>query len=188
MSLHARMAWHTRLPRHEDWRHLRHWLLDRDSLTARLQCCGRFSIALLAQARGTPTGDECALLGLRQGRRAWIREVSLSVDDNPVVFAHTVLPMEPRGPLTRWLARLGSRSLGSMLFAHPGFSRGRIVCHALDTRHTLYHRAITALRLNSPPPPQLWARRSCFGFGDQRILVTEVFSPKLRATQPPVTK
>ena len=189
MSLHARMSWHRRLPWRGDLRCLRLWLLDRGSLTARLQCLGAFSVHLLTQKLAIPTSDECAVLGLSRGRLAWVREVVLSVDSVPAVFAHTVLPVAPRGPLTRWLARLGSRSLGSMLFAHPGFRRGHIACYALDERHELHRRAINALELSSTPHAVLWARRSCFGHGQQTILVTEIFSPLFSKMQPPsVTK
>jgi chorismate--pyruvate lyase len=51
--------------------------------------------------------------------------VALFCDDQIVVFAHTVLPCQPRGPLTLWLKRLGSRSLGALLFAMPDFAVDR---------------------------------------------------------------
>lgn len=189
MSLHARMSWHTRLPCRGELYRLRHWLRDRGSLTARLQHLGSFSVRLQAQKLDIPTIDECTVLGLAHRRLAWVREVVLSVDSVPAVFAHTILPVAPRGPLTRWLARLGSRSLGSMLFAHPGFHRGHIVCHALDERHVLHRRAIKALELSTTPHTVLWARRSCFGHGKQTILVTEIFSPSFSSMRPPsVTK
>ena len=85
-----------------------------------------------------------------------------------------------RGPLTRWLARLGNRSLGALLFSHAGFVRGPLVSRRLDVRDALYSRAVVAMNLNSTAKPAvLWARRSNFSFGRQRVLVTEVFSPSL---------
>ena len=174
------MSWHRRLPWRGDLRCLRLWLLDRGSLTARLQCLGAFSVHLLTQKLAIPTSDECAVLGLARGRLAWVREVVLSVDSVPAVFAHTALPVAPRGPLTRWLARLGSRSLGALFFSHAGFVRGPLVSRRLDVRDALYSRAVAAMNLNSTAKPAvLWARRSNFSFGRQRVLVTEVFSPSL---------
>jgi chorismate--pyruvate lyase len=86
------------------------------------------------------------------------------------------LPCHPRGPLTRWLARIGTRSLGSLLFADPGFSRGEIHCRRLDQRHPLFLQAIEVL---GGAPKHLWARRSLFRFGQQSVLVTEVYSAAL---------
>lgn len=170
--------WRATLRRDDDNRRVQPWLRDRGSLTARLQACGRFSVGLLWQRLARPTADEAALLGLRPGVRARVREVVLRVDGVPVVFAHTVLPCRPRGPLTRWLARLGTRSLGAMLFAHPGFARGALHYRRLDARHPLHSRATATLGCTSRT---LWARRSRFVFGCQSVLVTEVFSPRLHA-------
>jgi chorismate--pyruvate lyase len=79
--------------------------------------------------------------------------------------------------LTGWLARLGNRSLGAMLFSHAGFKRGPMNFKRLDHRHALFESALRALRLADPMPHYLWARRSHFVFGVQAVLVSEVFSP-----------
>lgn len=165
------------------------WLCDRDSLTSRLQARGAFTVRVLRQELGLPTLNEAVALGLRRRQLAWIREVALYCDGKPVVFAHTVLPYRPRGPLTRWLARLGNRSLGALLFSHAGFVRGPLVSRRLDSRDALFARAIAAMNLGpvdgaraasaEPAPAVLWARRSSFSFGAQQVLVTEVFSPSL---------
>ncbi|EXI71612.1 MAG: chorismate pyruvate lyase [Candidatus Accumulibacter sp. SK-11] len=160
------------------------WLRDRGSLTARIQSRGRFAVRVLRQRRCQPTADEAQALGLAPVALAWVREVALSCDERIVVFAHTVLPCQPRGPLTRWLARLGTRSLGALLFAHVGFSRGPMKFRRLDQRHALFAPAVKALQFSGPPPRTLWARRSQFGFGAQSVLVTEVFSPVLLAPAP----
>ena len=179
MSDRTTAAWRARHARLAGRPGLRHWLTDPGSLTARLQTRGRFSVALLRQQIAQPTPDEAAKLALHRHRRAWIREVALNCDGCPVVFAHTVLPQKPRGPLTRWLARLGTRSLGALLFSHPGFTRGPLRSCRIDHRHPLFPRAIAALGLSEAPPRLLWARRSRFSFGAQEVLVTEVFAPRI---------
>jgi len=152
------------------------WLRERGSLTARLQKRGRFAVRLLRQELALPTRDEAALLGIKASARAWVREVALLCDGEVLVFAHSVLPYRPRGPMSRWLARLGSRSLGSLLFAHAGFARGEMNFRRLDARHPLFLPAMEAI---DGGRKTLWARRSRFGFGAQAVLVTEVFSPAL---------
>lgn len=155
------------------------WLGDRGSLTERLQAAGPFSVVVLKQQTAAPTLDEARELSLKRKQIALIREVALFCNGRPVVFAHTVLPRQPRGPLTRWLTRLGNRPLGALLFALPRFSRGRLDARRLDARHPLFHPSVEALQLAGKPPKTLWARRSSFSFGRQSVLVTEVFSPAI---------
>ena len=177
MSTRSRVAWRAKLPRSTT--QLADWLLDRGSLTARLQAHGKFALTLRRQGLARPTRDEASALGYRRNRLLQLREISLHVDRVALVFAHSVLPCQPRGPLNRWLARLNNRSLGALLFAHPGFKRGPITCRRIDRRHALFQPAIDAFQLIDLNPRYLWARRSFFTFGRQSLLVTEVFSPVL---------
>lgn len=150
------------------------YLRDRGSLTTRIQERGRFAVRILSQGLALPVPDEATVLGMAASTHAWVREVALYCDDQVLAFAHTVLPYGPRGPLTRWLARLGNRSLGSLLFSHAGFVRGAMRFKRLDARHPLFAQASAVLGTRSKT---LWARRSLFRFGRQSVLVTEVFSP-----------
>ena len=177
MTFKTRLAWRTR-PLRAGGR-LACWLHDRGSLTARLQARGRFAVRLLRQGPARPTRDEAAALEIKRDRLLWVREVALCVDPHPLVFAHTILPNRPRGPLRVWLARLGRQSLGALLFSRPRFVRSAIACKRLDRRHPLYAPAIAALQLADSPPAMLWARRSRFVHGAQSVLVTEVFAPAL---------
>jgi chorismate--pyruvate lyase len=152
------------------------WLRDRGSLTLRIQSRGKFAVRLLRQGQAKPTRDEAMLLGMPAGTLARVREVALVCDGIEVAFAHTVMPCRPRGSLTRWLARLGNRSLGSLLFSHPGFIRGAIGFKCLDLRHPLFRPAQHVIGGDAST---LWARRSLFVFGEQSVLVTEVFSSAL---------
>ena len=186
MTERSAAHWRPHPLRRPDNAGLRDWLTDPGSLTARLQQRGAFALRLLRQGQGRPNRDETAVLGQPAGQRARIREVTLSCDGRVLVFAHTVLPRAPRGPFCRWLGRLGERSLGALLFAHPGFARGPLHCRRLDARHPLYARAMAALGLDATPPtaPPLWARRSCFTYDVQRVLVTEVFHPAIANLAP----
>lgn len=174
-------SWRSRLIRGRIGQPLLSWLEEPGSLTARCQRASReFRIRLRRFECATPMGEEGVFVGLRPGQKSWVREVILECDGVPVIFAHTVLPRTPRGRLSRWLAGLGSRSLGSLLFAYPGFSRGRIEFLRLDRRHGLYRQAVAA---TGPAPDTLWARRSWHRLGAQRVLVTEVFLPPILALE-----
>lgn len=163
---------------------LHSWLTEPDSLTARCQrACSDFRVRLLNFGKGRALADESAgeAAGGEAGRGlAWVREVALECDGRPVIFAHTTLATAPNGRLSRWMAGLGNRSLGSLLFSYPGFERGAIEFLRLDARHPLYRRA-AALGEPAALGATLWARRSLHRLGRQQVLVTEVFLPAIRA-------
>ena len=152
---------------------LRSWLSEPESLTARCQrACPDFRVRLLRYGKGRALADESA--GGEVGRGlAWVREVVLECDGRPVIFAHTTLSTAAQGRLSRWMAGLGNRSLGSLLFSYPGFRRGAIEFLRLDARHPLYRRAAALGAVGET----LWARRSLHRLGRQQALVTEVFLP-----------
>lgn len=156
---------------------MRDWLRERGSLTARLMRHGTFRVAVLRQCLHHANADERALFSLRPAARCHVREVVLYCDGVPVIYAHTVLPAEPRGILSRWFARLGSRSLGSLLFTHAGFVRGPLAYARIDRRHPLF--APAAALLASPPPATFAARRCLHRYGTQAVLVSEVFLPAI---------
>lgn len=154
---------------------LRSWLLEPGSLTARCQAAAQhFRVRLLRSECGPSL---MAAGGAPQSPFVRQREVLLECDGVPVIFAHTELALRPRGRLTRWLARLGSRSLGSLLFADPGFRRGAIEFRRLTSGDALYRRALAAAAL--PAGTCLWARRSRHQLGRQSVVVTEVFLPAI---------
>lgn len=161
---------------------LRDWLREPGSLTARLKRRGAFRVDLLRQGLRHANADECAVLGIAARTPCWVREVALFCDGQPLIFAHTVLPAVPRGSLGRWLARLGTRSLGSLLFAHPGFVRGELGFARIDRHHPLHAPAAAVFGRTDGDLP---ARRCTHRFRRQRVLVTEVFSPRLGEPETP---
>ena len=112
---------------------------------------------------------------IRRWVSSWVREVLLECDGRPVIFAHTTLSTAANGRLSRWMSGLGNRSLGSLLFAYPGFRREAIEYLRLDRRHPLYQRAAAVADVGD----YLWARRSLHRLDIQRVLVTEVFLPAI---------
>lgn len=151
---------------------LRSWLTDKGSLTRKIENrCNQFKVAIISQALAHPFIDESAVLGLRKGRLAWVREVSLYADDCPVVYARSVLPQESMRGAWRVLSRIGNRPIGSILFSDPGIRRGQLVYKKLDVRHPLSHILVRN--------ETLWARRSVFVRGRMPLLVNEVFMPEI---------
>jgi len=159
---------------------LRFWLADRASLTDRLValCPGRFQLRLLRQHYARPLRDEAAALGLARGAPALVREVLLACGDRPWVYARTVIPRATLTGPRRRLARLRTRSLGSVLFSDPTMRRGPSSVLQLKPAMPLHTRihTVTARSL-----PVLWGRRAVFRLGARPLLVSEFFLPELPA-------
>ncbi len=174
------LFWHP-LPTCGDAR-LRRWLLDRGSLTRRIQMrCDNFRLDLLSQHIATARLDERVLIDVRSGAQCVQREVSLNCGAQPLVFAHSVVARRAlKGPW-RLLSKLGARPLGAALFADPRIKRCPLRFHQLNALHPLHRRACSLIHER---PATLWARRSLFVLGDSPLLVTEVFLPAILTLTP----
>lgn len=152
------------------------WLLDRASLTRRLQqmCPGEFRVQVLSQVRDTPRLDEALVLGMPPREMAIVRQVWLLCGVTPWVYARTVIPVTSlRGKLQR-LASLGTRPLGGVLFADPGMRRGIVELAELLPGHTAHTAATAHMRQT---PAAVWGRRSVFNITGKPLLVSEIFLP-----------
>ena len=167
--------WHTFLPNIEAG--YAPWLHDHGSLTRRIQQrCTQFGVRNLCDCLMNASHDETSLLGLPSRQKIYTREVFLLADNQPVVFAHSVVaPKHLRGAWQS-LQQLGSRPLAALLFAHPLVQRAPLYYRTLKSNHPLYRRAIVML---DAPPLKLLARRSLFTLHDAPLLVTEVFLPSI---------
>jgi chorismate--pyruvate lyase len=153
------------------------WLIEKGSLTARLQQrYPDFHVKSLSVRYRKPVFEEAALLHMAANDSAQIREVLLYGNGRPVVFAHSVLPRRSLQGEWRSLGRLGNKPLGAVLFANPKVKRTPLSYKKLTANHDLYQ---AALRYAAGRPEYLWARRSIFSLNCASILVTEVFLPGL---------
>lgn len=180
-SIHSpALRWQTvrRLPTNHPGGVLRKSLLDSTSLTRRLQslCAGRFRVQVLRQRWARARRDETQLLGLRHGRLANLREVRLLCDGRPWVYARSIIPATTLRGKYRRLARLGSRSLGTVLFTDKRIWRGEMQLARFMPGQPLFARATA----DSPPCAQpVWGRRSLFYLAGGPLLLTEIFLHEL---------
>ncbi|MGW8248359.1 MAG: chorismate--pyruvate lyase family protein [Acidiferrobacterales bacterium] len=154
------------------------WLLDKASLTKRLQnaCQGKFSVRVLSQGWSRPMLNEAHELGINPHRLALIRQVELLCDNTPWVCARTIIPGSTlSGPL-RKLAHLQSQSLGAILFASPTMQRGEVEISNISS-DSKTHQLLA--RCGAKLPESLWGRRSVFRVFDKPLLVCEFFLPTL---------
>jgi chorismate lyase len=151
------------------------WLRDRGSLTQRIQQrCSHFMVRSVYNGLALIARDESELLNIAPHHLAYSREVYLYADDQPVVFAHSVLARDHLRGAWSAIRTLGKSPLGALLFAHPLVERKPLHYLALRKTHPLYQQAAKVLM---KPPMKLWARRSLFYLHDTPLLVTEVFLP-----------
>lgn len=143
---------------------VRDWLADGGSLTRRLQRFGAFRVVPQRQMIAVPRAEEAALLGLPGRQHALIREVSLYVNDQPVVFARSVLPLASLGGANRVLGHMARRSLGAELFRAPRAKRAQVW-------------ATQAVVPGGVEP--CWGRQSLFLKRGRPLLVAEFFLPAL---------
>ena len=136
------------------------WLEEEGSLTLRLkhQAKQSFSVNLLLEEPPLPCHNELDLLGISH-QECWVRQVYLEVDNQPWVFARSIMPLANLSPTARQLIQVGNQPLGHLLFANPQVKRGPLVfCQP-----------------NQLNLPSLWGRASCFSSPTGKILVTEHF-------------
>jgi chorismate--pyruvate lyase len=151
------------------------WLAEPGLLTERLRACcdGRQGLAVVSEREAPLAAAESALLQA-PGSAAFVREIELTCDGRPWVFAQSLIPL---ATLARhgWLSTLGDTALGERLAALPGLERGPLEFARLTPGVALFHRA---LRRAANLPAELWARRSWFAIDGDRLLVQEVFLPE----------
>ena len=154
---------------------VRHWLLDRGSLTAHLLCTsgGQLQVRKLSQGIGRPLLSESRFLGIPQGERALIREVTLHCLDEPWVYARSVIPVSSlKGPLRR-LRHLGNQSLGALIFKEPSMRRGAFQVSLMSGDSAYIHP-------DCRQSGEAWGRRSYFRIHNQPLLVSEVFLERFK--------
>jgi chorismate--pyruvate lyase len=157
---------------------MRDWLTTPGSLTARLVAHSRaFRVQKLRQQGALCLADEARAIGLPRARRVWEREVLLRCDGRPVVYGHTVVPLNASANDWPLFSALGERSLGTTLFYDPRVVRGRLEFARIRPGHPLHARVRAALGGDAGPDAIYFARRCVYRRRQGLLLVTEVFLP-----------
>ncbi|MCR9105327.1 MAG: chorismate lyase [Gammaproteobacteria bacterium] len=149
---------------------IRPWLTDDGSLTDRLSGMkrGAFRVQRLFQGWAVPSLSERRSLEVPLRQRAMIREVALMLDNTPVVFARSVFPVRSLAGELGHLRRLRNKSLGAILFQHPGMLRSPFELALVPGQS---HYLPGELRQRQTA----WGRRSRFDIAGKPLLVSEVF-------------
>lgn len=154
------------------------WLRDPASLTRRVTdaCDGEFRVRVRFQGWGKAMNSETRLLRLRLREACLIREVELLCNDEPQVFARTLMPASSLRGAARQLSHLRNKPLGKVLFADPHTRRKQLQIARFLPQHESFRSAVSHLK---DMPEELWGRRTLFLYAGKQILVNEVFLPTL---------
>ena len=159
---------------------MRAWLIDKGSLTARLQQrYTNFLVKPVEVKYAKPIRGEAVLLHSPAYKTALIREVLLFGNNQAVIFAHSVLPRASLRGAWQGLGKLGNKPLGATLFTNPKVKRTPLEYKKLPCHHPISMRVAKHMRM---APKRLWARRSIFSLNCANIMVTEIFLPELLTT------
>jgi chorismate--pyruvate lyase len=161
--------------------HWRSWLSYTDSMTERLQnYCNKVTISVLSQVWQCPFVSERKVLCLAESELALIREVRILCDEEPWLFARTVIPSGTLTATGGKLAKLGTTPIGNFLFAEKTMQRGRFEVAKVKPGDYFFYRA----NGDELTTKYLWARRSVFYINKQPLLINEVFTSRCIACAP----
>lgn len=158
------------------------WLSDHASLTARLRRLGEVAVLVASECAARPWRDEQAPLRLGPTDLVWVREVILTVNGTPCVYARSVTPFAASRGAWRAMRALGNRPLAELLYASPDVTRSGLASLVITPRHPLFAQLRRAVA--GPLPQALLARRSVFRRAAAPLLVAECMLPALWAATP----
>jgi len=152
---------------------LSHWLFDDSSLTSHIKalCGAGFSVRVISQQWQTIAAEDACAMALKHAHSALVRQVVLCCDEQPLVYAITIIPSTTvQGRLRRY-ANIGNRPLGEMLFSDRTMRREEVQVARLPGWHAAYQF--------TESDEEMWGRRSVFRVSEKPLLVAEYFLPEL---------
>jgi len=110
-------------------------------------------------------------MSLKNVHSALVRQVLLCCNNQPLVYAKTIIPATTIQGAQRIYANMGNRPLGAMLFADRTMRREAVEVAMLPAAHD----ANQYTNIGEP----IWGRRSVFRVSGKPLLVSEYFLPEL---------
>ena len=96
------------------------WLLEEGSISKRISINAAFKLDIIRDSLDIADDDEYAALQIKR-EPIRIREVTLSADTKPIVYARSVIPERTSNRGYPGLKTIGSRPLGDLLFQNDVF-------------------------------------------------------------------
>ena len=136
---------------------IKSWLLEQGPITKRIKSIAEFRLELIQDELSDATDDEILFLKIAS-EEIRIREVILYGNENPMVFARTIIPNTTIEKGLKELGKIGNKPLGDILFEKDIFSKEDIVFATFKDEESLF-----------------WGRKIKYTVKDQPFSVMEVF-------------
>ena len=136
---------------------IKSWLLEQGPITKRIKSIAEFRLELIQDELSDATDDEILFLKI-DSEEIRIREVILFGNENPMVFARTIIPNTTIEKGLKELGKIGNKPLGDILFEKDIFSKDDIVFASFKDKESLF-----------------WGRKIKYTVKDQPFSVMEVF-------------
>lgn len=156
--------------------HWYEWLADRGSLTERLidASDGQLLVDVISQIDMLPSSSEANVLNESQSSPMLIRQVVLSGQGTPWIFARSAIPFSTLTGRQSSLRDINSQPLGAVLFNDPSMTRAPVQI----ARQTALSFSVPSTVCHQEEI--LWARRSVFLLDNKPLLVAEIFLPTFK--------
>lgn len=153
------------------------WLIEEGSLTQRLRerCHPHVRVRVLGEQDDHLQARLAAMLDSADGAGCLVREVLLTADGTPRIFARTLIP-EHTLAANPWLGELGDNPLGDALFMAKDRERDSMDIAWLTEADPLHQRAAEAV---GEALPELWCRRTIHRIKGYPLMVCECFLPTI---------
>lgn len=149
-----------------------YWLTRPGALTDVLRQLGHFSLHIVYEGVQTACCEDAYLLNIEAHTPLWIRDVMLWVDKQPLIYAHSLTPLDATEDGSAWSALRfqGQSPLATLLYHDSAIQRLPFEWHQVQTPLSLQHT-----REDDKNGVPLWARHSCFMRATQPLVVAETF-------------
>jgi len=116
---------------------IRSWLLENGPITKRIKKNGSFKLHLIKDELSFIEQEDKDFIDCTSNEIK-LREVILFCDDEPIVFAQTIIPVETISKGLDQLGNLGNKPLGDILFEKDIFTKDKVVYALFENASSLY--------------------------------------------------
>ena len=136
---------------------IKSWLLEEGPITKRIESNEKFELKLLRDDLGNVNKLDRSFLGHLNGDMK-IREVILYGNQNPIVYAQSIIPVETINKGLSKLGKLGTKPLGDILFEKNIFKKENTVFAKFKDKKNIF-----------------WGRKTKYNVKNKPFSVMEVF-------------
>ncbi len=157
----------------------KYWLNRSGALTAGLRQLGKVKIHILNESPSPMCEEDKIALQQPHTTVIWVREIVMSINDLPCVWARSITPIQASQSVWRGIRHLNTRPLAEILYDDPRIIRSHFEVSRIHPASVLY----PALQRYFPEQVHQphYARRSIFYKNALPLMVTECFLPSFWA-------